>query len=90
MPEKDSGRYEWPIDPTAAGVRESDQVARKIAAVDGRDVPRIQRAQIPRVIPVVEMTAKSLEAIHGREGRFHTFDEVEGSQPAEVAGADRR
>ena len=49
---------------------------RKIAAVDGGDVARIQRAQILRVIPVVEMTAKALEAIHGRERRLQPFDGV--------------
>src|ERR1700679_527974 len=77
----------WPIDPAAAHIRKSNQVGREIAAVDGGYVARVQRPQIARVIPIVKMTAKLLEPGHGRERRLHPFGEVEGSQPAKVAGA---
>ena len=39
----------------------------QIAAVDGRYVSGIERPQSPRVVPVVEMTAKPGEPVHGGE-----------------------
>ena len=63
---------------------------RQIAAVHGGDVARVQRAKIPRVVPVVEMTAKPLQAAHRRERRFQSLDGLQRAGPAKVAGADRR
>ena len=48
--------------PFPARIGESDQVPGQVAAVDGGDVVRIERAQIPRVVPVVEMAAEAREA----------------------------
>ena len=63
---------------------------RQIAAVHGRDVARVEGTKIPRVVPVVEMTAKALQAAHRRERRFQSLDGLQRAGPAEVAGADRR
>ena len=54
-------RGSWRADgPLPAGVGERDQVAGQVAAVDGGDIPRIERAQIAGVVPVVEMPAEPL------------------------------
>ena len=76
------------IDPLPARIRQCDEMRRKIAAVHGRDVARIQRAQIPCVVPVVEMTAIPLQAAHRRERRLQTLNGLDRPCPAEVAGAD--
>ena len=48
--------------PFPARIGERDQMPGQIAAVDGGDISRIERAQIARVVPVVEMTAEAREA----------------------------
>ncbi len=47
---------------SAAGVGERDQVAGEIAAVDRRDVVRLERPQVARVVPVVEVAAEARAA----------------------------
>ena len=47
---------------SAAGVGEGDQVAGEVAAVDRRDVARLERPQVARVVPVVEVAAEALAA----------------------------
>ena len=46
---------------------QSQQMAREVSAVDRRDVPRQQRLQRPRVVPVVEVTPVPLERLHACE-----------------------
>src|ERR1700722_13611550 len=82
------GKFARKIDPAPARIGKRDQMGRKIAAVDGRHVSRVQRPQIARVIPIVEVTAEPLETIHGRKRGLPPFDEVEGTRPAKVARAD--
>ena len=60
----------------------------QIAAVDGGHVFRIERAQIARVVPIVEMAAEALQTAHRRERRLQPLDRLAGSDPAEVASAD--
>src|ERR1700684_233748 len=56
------GRCEWVANPLPAGIGNGDQMSGKIAAIHGRNVSRIQRTQISRIIPIVEMSAKALKA----------------------------
>ena len=61
----------------------------QIAAIHRRDVLRVQRAKILRVVPVIEVTAEPLQAAHGREGCLQPVDGLGRPGPSEVAGADR-
>ena len=61
-----------------------------IAAIDGRDVLRIQRMKIPRVIPVIEMASKLFQPVHGAESVFEPFRGRLNSNPTKVAGRERR
>ena len=55
------------------------EVPGEIAAIDRRNVFRIEGTQIDRVVPVVEMAAEALHLVHGREGRFEPVGRVDGS-----------
>ncbi len=74
--------------PFPARVRQRDQVSGQIAAVDGGHVSRVERAQIARVVPIVEVSAEALQAAHRRKRRLEPFDRLVGPDPAEVASAD--
>ena len=76
--------------PARAGIGERDQMPGEIAAVDRRDVGRLERAQVARVVPVVEMAAEALEPAHRRERRLEALDGLERADPAEIARRDRR
>ena len=71
------------------GVRERDEMAGEIAAVDRRDVLRLERLGAPRVVPVVEVAAEALEAPHRLERGLETLDGVERAEPAEIARGHR-
>ena len=73
----------------AAGVGQRDQVAGQVAAVHGRDVARLQRAQVGRVVPVVEMAAEALQPRHRGERRLQPLDRVGQPDPAEIVRAGR-
>ena len=53
--------------PFPARIGQRDQVTGQIAAVDRGDVFGIERPQILRVVPVVEMAAESREAAHASQ-----------------------
>ncbi len=63
---KTPGVRERQIAPLPARIGERDQMRGQIAAVDGGDVLRIERSQVPCAVPIVEMTAKAGEIAHGR------------------------
>ncbi len=72
--------------PLPAGIGKRDQVAGQVPAVDGRDIRRIKRAQIARVVPIVEMAAKPRELAHRGQRHLQAFSRIGGSQPCEIAG----
>ncbi|EDT03388.1 hypothetical protein BamIOP4010DRAFT_3075 [Burkholderia ambifaria IOP40-10] len=78
------------IRPRAATVAERDQVPGEIAAVDRRHIPRLEGPQVPRVVPIIEMTAIALHQPHRREGLLQPRHRVQRAKPAELAGADGR
>ena len=87
-------RRRWRQDgPLPAGIGERDQVAGQVAAVDRGDILRIERAQIARVVPVVEMPAEPVEAAHGGQRRLQPLDRLGGSRSTRNRGrlaVDRR
>ena len=60
----------------------------EIPAIDGRDIFRVQRTQLARVIPIVKMSAVALEAFHCSERRLQPIHGIMRSQPAKVARRD--
>ena len=69
--------------PTRLGERQ--QVSGEIAAVNGRDILGIQRAQIVRIIPVVEMPAKPFHPVERRKARLEAIERVQAADPTELA-----
>jgi hypothetical protein len=77
---------EGAIHELSARLSQGDQVACQIAAVDGRDVDRIQRPEVAGVVPVEEVAAESAQLSHGRERVLEPIHGVENPDPAEVMG----
>ena len=73
-----------------AGLLERDQVRGQVAAVDRRDVARLERREVVRAVPVVEVPAEALETLDRGEGRLQPIRHVGGPDPTEVVGGDRR
>ena len=74
--------------PVMRRVGQRDEVPGQIAAIDRGDVARVERAQVGRVVPVVEMPPETRELCHLRKRRLQPVDHLRGADPAEVAGAD--
>ena len=71
-------------------LRERDQRAGEIAAVDGRDVARMQRRQRRRVVPVEEMSLVALEALERRQRPIEPIGQRLGREVAEIVRRQRR
>ena len=65
-------------------------MAGEVAAVDGRDVPGVQRLQGPRVVPVIEVSLVPIEAIQRAQGIAGAQDQLSGREVAEVVGGQVR
>ena len=76
--------------PTAAGIGKRDKVPSEIAAVDRRDVGRLERPEVLCVVPVVEMPAEPLQLAHGRHRRFEAFDRFGHADPAKIVSGHCR
>ena len=74
------------VPPGGTGIGEGNEVAAEIAAVDGRNVDRLERAKVQRVVPVEEVAPVALQAIEGREGCLEPFDGLQRTRPAELTG----
>ena len=74
--------------PLFAGIRDRDEMAGQIAAVDGGNIFGLERLEIASVVPVVEVSAKTRHASHCRKRRFQPFDGLGRANPTEVTGAD--
>ena len=70
--------------PALAGVGERDQVAGQVAAVHGRHIARLQRAQVGRIVPIVEMPAEARHPRHGGQCRFQPLDGVQQPGPPKI------
>ena len=60
----------------------------EVSTIDRGYVFRIERAKIPRGIPVIEVTTETLEAVHRSERGFEPFDCSHGAEPAEIVRGD--
>ena len=78
------------VDHQPARVRQGEEVAGEVAAVDRRDVRGLEPEQVARVVPVVEVPAEALEARDGRQRLLEPVDHLERPDPPEVACGDRR
>ena len=67
---------DWTIDDLATRVRQCDEMAGEIAAIDRRDVFRVELTDIARIVPIVEMTAEMLEPFHSRQSRLQSLDHI--------------
>ncbi|MCY1303784.1 hypothetical protein D9M70_535090 [compost metagenome] len=76
--------------PFFAGIGDHDQVCGQVAAVDRRNVGRMQRLQALCLVPVVEVAPVARQLAHCSERRFHALDRLGGAGPAEVARSDGR
>ena len=81
---------DWALKHLGAGMLHDQQIAGQIAAVDGRDIARIQRAQVAGVIPVQEMAAKALQLLQGVQRRLQPLDRFQRADPAEIARRQHR
>ena len=77
-------------------LRQRDQRAGEVAAVDGRDVARVQRRQGRRVVPVQEVSLIVFEPLERRKRRVQAAEQRLGGQvpesrarPASTAGSCR-
>ena len=65
-------------------------MASKVAAVDGRDVQRLQRVQRPGVIPVVEVAPVPSKPVHCTQGVCRAQNQLAGRDVAEVVAGHVR
>ena len=79
---------QWAVDDVLARLSERDEVTGEVSTVDRGYVFRIERAKVARVIPVIEVTTETLEAVHRSERGFEPFDCGHGAEPAEIMRRD--
>ena len=82
--------WRWIAAPACTGIGERDQMTGEIAAVDRGDVGGLERPEVGRVVPVVEMTAIALQPLHGRKRRLDALHRLDRADPAEIAGGHGR
>src|SRR3972149_4302356 len=70
------------VDDVLARLSERDEMTGEVSTIDGGYVFRVERAQVTRIIPVIEMTTKTLEAVHRAERGFEPLDSGHGAAPA--------
>jgi hypothetical protein len=70
-------------------MRECDEMTREIAAVDRRDVLRLESVAVLRVVPVVEVAAAALEGVQRLQRGLETLDDIKRADPAEIARGHR-
>ena len=73
----------------AARLSQGDQVPGQIAAVHGGNVYRLQRPQVPGVVPIAEVTADAVQCVHGLQRGLEPFRGVQNPDPTEIMGSHR-
>ena len=79
---------QWAVDDVLARLSERDEMTGEVSTVDRGYVFGIERAEVTRVIPVIEVTTETLEAIHRFERGFEPLDCSHGAEPAEIVRSD--
>jgi len=80
---------ERPLLVLVRGDGEDAQVSGQIAAIDRRHVPRLERLERLRVVPVVEVPPEALELAHGCQRGPKAIEDLERADPAEIARGHR-
>src|SRR5215471_3140091 len=78
----------WAVDDILARLSERDEMTGEISTVDRGYVLGIERAEVTRVIPVIEVTTETLEAVHRSERGFEPLDCSHGAEPAKIVRRD--
>src|SRR5712691_6267977 len=78
------------VDDVLARLSERDEVTGEVSTIDRGHVLRVERAEVTRVIPVIEMTTETLKAVHRAERGFEPLDCGQGTEPAEIVRGDGR
>ena len=76
------------VDDVLARLSERDEMTGEVSTVDRGYVFGIERAEVTRVIPVIEVTTETLEAVHRSERSFEPLDCSYGAEPAEIVRSD--
>src|SRR5207342_3413111 len=76
------------VDDVLARLSERDQMTGEVSTVDRGYVFGIERPEVARVVPVIEVTAETLEAVHGSECRFEPLDCGHRAEPAKIVRSD--
>ena len=76
------------VDDLLARLSERDEMAGEVSTIDRGYVFRIERTEVTRIIPVIEVTPETLEAVHGAERRFEPLDCGHGADPPEIVRGD--
>ena len=76
------------VDDVLARLSERDEMTGEVSTVDRGYVFGIERAEVTRVIPVIEVTTETLEAVHRSERSFEPLDCSHGAEPAEIVRSD--
>ena len=76
------------VDDLLARLSERDEVTGEVSTIDRGYVLGIKRTEITRIIPVIEVTAETLEAVHRVERGFEPLDGRHRADPAEIVRGD--
>ena len=76
------------VDDVLARLSERDEVTGEVSTIDRGYVFRIERAEVTGVIPVIEVTTETFEAVHRSERGFEPLDCGHGAEPAEIVRGD--
>ena len=72
------------VDDLLARLSERDEVTGEVSTVDRGYVFRIERTEVTRIVPVIEVAAETFEAVHRAERRFESLDRAHRAEPPEI------
>ncbi len=84
------GREDWRASQLEAALRQSEQRTGEVAAVDRRNVTRLQGRETPRVVPVEQVSAVALEPPDGLEAIANPTAEIPEPDVSEIPGRKAR
>jgi hypothetical protein len=83
-------RARWILHHLEAGLLERDQMPREVAAVDSRDVRRLEHTQFVQIVPVEEVPVKAAHSLQRSEHLLDAVDHVGSRDEAKVDRAHGR
>ncbi len=76
------------VDDLSACLSERDEMAGEVSTIDRGYVFRIERMEVTRIIPVIKVAPKTLEAVHSAKRRFEPLDCGHRTDPPEIVRSD--